>query len=60
MSAYKQAGISLNKAMAIAARAVRNSLKPEFKVAAERRGQTEVKVMKFENGSATEPKPLGE
>ena len=60
MSAYKQAGISLNKAMAIAARAVRNSLKPEFKVAAERRGITEVKVMKYENGVASEAKPLSE
>lgn len=59
MSSYKQAGISLNKAMTIAAQTVRNSLKAEFKLAAERRGVTEVKAVKFENGVATEPKPLG-
>lgn len=59
MSSYKQAGISLNKALHIAAQTVRNSLKAEFKVAAERRGATEVKVAKFENGVASEPKTLG-
>lgn len=58
MSAYKQAGISLNKALAIAARTVRASLKPEFKAVAERRGLTEVKVIKYENGVASEAKPL--
>lgn len=36
MSAYKQAGVSLNKALAIAAQTLRNSLKPEFKAAAEK------------------------
>ncbi|KAG2734087.1 hypothetical protein G9P44_003612 [Scheffersomyces stipitis] len=60
MSAYKQAGISLTKAMAIAARTVRSSLKPEFKAAAERRGVTEAKVIKIENGVQAEPKPLSQ
>lgn len=59
MSSYKQAGISLNKALSIAAQTLRNSLKAEFKVAAERRGFTEVKVAKYENGVAGEPKTLG-
>lgn len=60
MSAYKQAGISLNKAMALSAQALRKSLKPEFKVAAERRGLTEAKMMKYENGVQVEDaKPLG-
>ncbi|KAK6457782.1 mitochondrial ATP synthase epsilon chain-domain-containing protein [Scheffersomyces xylosifermentans] len=59
MSAYKQVGISLNKALSIAARTVRESLKPEFKAAAERRGFTEAKVIKVENGVQSEPKPLG-
>lgn len=59
MSSYKQAGISLNKALSIAAQTVRNSLKSEFKIAAEKRGFTEVKVSKFENGAASEPKSLG-
>lgn len=58
MSAYKQAGISLNKALAISARTVRNALKPEFRVAAEKRGETEVKVIKYESGKASEAKPL--
>lgn len=58
MSAYKQAGISLNRAMAIAAKTVRNSLKSDLRVAAERRGVTEVRVAKFENGVAGEPKTL--
>ncbi|GEQ68766.1 hypothetical protein JCM33374_g2435 [Metschnikowia sp. JCM 33374] len=58
MSAYKQAGISLNRALAIAAKTVRNSLKAEYKVAAEKRGFTEVKVSRFENGEPTEAKAL--
>ncbi|KAK6202832.1 mitochondrial ATP synthase epsilon chain-domain-containing protein [Scheffersomyces amazonensis] len=58
MSAYKQAGISLNKALSIAARTVRASLKPEAKAAAERRGFTEVKAIKIENGVQSEPRPL--
>lgn len=60
MSAYKQAGISLNRAMAIAAKTVRNSLKSDLRVAAERRGNSDVKVSKFENGVASEPKALHE
>lgn len=59
MTAYKQAGISLNKALAIAARTVRNSLKPEAKANAERRGLVEAKAVKYENGVATETKNLG-
>lgn len=58
MSAAQQAGISLNKAMAIAAKAVRQALKSEFKVAAERRGVTEAKVIKFENGVGGDAKGL--
>lgn len=58
MSAYKQAGISLNRALAISAKAVRNALKPDVKAVAERRGFTEVKVMKFENGTQGEAKSL--
>ncbi|CUM66245.1 uncharacterized protein PRCAT00003905001 [Priceomyces carsonii] len=58
MSAYKQAGISLNKALALSAKALRSALKPEFKAAAEKRGTCEAKVAKFENGEATEAVPL--
>lgn len=60
MSAYKQAGISINRAMAISAKALRNALKPDLKVAAERRGFTEAKVLKYENGAQQgEAKDLG-
>lgn len=58
MSAYKQAGISLNKALSISARTVRSALKPEFKAVAERRGLSEVKAIKFEKGVPSEAKPL--
>lgn len=56
--AYKQAGISLNKALAIAARTLRAALKPEIKAVAERRGFTEVKVIKIENGVQSDARPL--
>lgn len=59
MSAYKQAGISLNKALAIAGKTVRSALKPEFKLAAEKRGFTEVKVIKIDKGVQSEAKVLG-
>ena len=59
MSSSKQAGISLNRALAIAAQATRNALKAEFRVAAEKRSVTEAKVVKYENGTASEAKPLG-
>ncbi|KAI5961073.1 POL5 [Candida margitis] len=48
----------LESAFAIAAQALRNSLKPEFKAAVERRGVVEAKVSVFENGNAGEPREL--
>lgn len=59
MSAYKQAGISLNKAMSIAAKAVRSALKPEYKTVADRRGFSEVRAIKIENGVQQESQLLG-
>lgn len=59
MSAYKQAGISINRAMALSAKAVREALKPELKAAVERRGFTEAKVVRYENGVPSEPQELG-
>ncbi|KAF3992428.1 hypothetical protein FT663_00708 [Candidozyma haemuli var. vulneris] len=58
VSTIREPGISLNRAMAIAARTVRSSLKSELRVAAEKRGNSEVKVAKFENGVASEAKSL--
>lgn len=53
------AKVSVTKAMAIAARTVRAALKPELRTQAERRGLTDVKVSKVENGKSSEPKALG-
>lgn len=58
MSAAKQAGISLNRAMAIAAKATRNALKPEIRVQVEKRGKCDAKAIRYENGQASEPKFL--
>ncbi|CAI5760753.1 unnamed protein product [Candida verbasci] len=58
INTYKQAGISLNKALAVAAQTLRNSLKAEFKAAAERRGACDAKVITYKNGEASEAKPL--
>lgn len=58
MSAYKQAGISLNKALAIAARTVRASLKPKDKAAAAYRGAGELRAVRFKDGVPGEPKDL--
>ncbi|EMG50308.1 ATP15 ATP synthase subunit epsilon [Candida maltosa Xu316] len=58
MSAAKQAGITLNKSLAIAAQTLRNSLKPEFKAAAEKRGAVEAKVITFTDGKQNDPQPL--
>lgn len=58
MSVYKQAGISLNKALAISARTVRSALKPELRAAAEKRGVCDAKVVKIENGQQSEAKAL--
>lgn len=58
MSAYKQAGITLNRALAISAKTLRNALKPDIKASVERRGAAEIRVTKYENGKASEPKLL--
>lgn len=60
MSAYKQAGITLNRAIAVSSRTVRNALKPEFKAEAEKRAAPDIKVTKFENGATKETHSLKE
>lgn len=54
MSAYKQAGITLNRAIAISSRTVRSALKPEVRAEAEKRAAPDIKVTKFENGVTKE------
>lgn len=58
MSAYKQAGISLNRALAIAARTVRASLKPKEKLAAAARAGPELKLVRIVDGVQGEAKDL--
>ncbi|KAH7367272.1 mitochondrial ATP synthase epsilon chain-domain-containing protein [Plectosphaerella cucumerina] len=48
--AWKAAGISYNRYLAVAARAVRRSLKEDKRIVAERRGELELRFSKWENG----------
>ncbi|EGX43467.1 hypothetical protein TWF569_004122 [Orbilia oligospora] len=57
--AWKQAGVSYNKYLSIAAQAIRKSLKEQARVAAERRSGNELKVSRWENGKQQEAKYLG-
>ncbi|KAI8148313.1 mitochondrial ATP synthase epsilon chain-domain-containing protein [Fennellomyces sp. T-0311] len=56
MSAWKSAGITYLQYANICARAVRNSLKDELKVAAQARNQNNLKFAKWEKGVASEQK----
>ncbi|KAI1472103.1 mitochondrial ATP synthase epsilon chain-domain-containing protein [Daldinia caldariorum] len=58
--AWKAAGLSYNRYLAVAARAVRRSLKEEKRLAAERRGDMDLRFAKWENGKMGEPRPLAE
>ncbi|CAO3689627.1 unnamed protein product [Umbelopsis ramanniana] len=55
-SPWKSAGISYLKYAQICARAVRNSLKDDVRIAAQRRDNNGLKVAKWENGKAGEQK----
>ncbi|KAK6341038.1 hypothetical protein TWF696_009348 [Orbilia brochopaga] len=57
--AWKQAGLSYNKYLSIAAQAIRKSLKEQARATAERRSQMELKVSRWENGKQGEVKYLG-
>ncbi|KAH0610819.1 uncharacterized protein H6S33_011246 [Morchella sextelata] len=58
VAAWKTAGLTYNKYLAIAARVVRRSLKDQPRLAAERRGQMELKFAKWENGKQGDMKQL--
>ncbi|OIW27979.1 LuxS/MPP-like metallohydrolase [Coniochaeta ligniaria NRRL 30616] len=51
---------SYNRYLAVAARAVRRSLKDDKRLIAERRGDTDLRFAKWENGKQGEPKSLVE
>ncbi|KAI1162679.1 mitochondrial ATP synthase epsilon chain domain-containing protein [Nemania serpens] len=58
--AWKAAGLTYNRYLAVASRVVRRSLKDDKRVAAERRGETDLRFTKWENGKMGEPKNLAD
>ncbi|KIV99941.1 hypothetical protein, variant [Verruconis gallopava] len=56
--AWKAAGITYNRYLAVAARVVRRSLKEDKRLAAERRGEMDLRFAKWENGKQGENKSL--
>ncbi|KFH48819.1 ATP synthase subunit epsilon-like protein [Hapsidospora chrysogenum ATCC 11550] len=57
-AAWKAAGLTYNRYLAIAARTIRRSLKEDKRIIAERRGETELRFAKWENGKASDPQNL--
>ncbi|KAF2771607.1 mitochondrial ATP synthase epsilon chain domain-containing protein, partial [Teratosphaeria nubilosa] len=56
--AWKAAGITYNRYLAVAARVVRRSLKEDKRLVAERRGEMDLRFAKWENGRQGENKSL--
>ncbi|KEZ46146.1 hypothetical protein SAPIO_CDS1012 [Scedosporium apiospermum] len=56
--AWKAAGITYNRYLAVAARAVRRSLKEDKRIAAERRGEVDLKIATWANGKQSDPQGL--
>ncbi|KAJ5786216.1 ATPase F1 complex epsilon subunit mitochondrial [Penicillium pulvis] len=59
-AAWKAAGLTYNRYLAIAARTVRRSLKDEPRLAAERRGLMDIRFAKWENGKQGNVRSLAE
>ncbi|KAL2222399.1 mitochondrial ATP synthase epsilon chain domain-containing protein [Thermoascus aurantiacus ATCC 26904] len=59
VAAWKAAGLTYNRYLAVAARAVRRALKDGPRLQAERRGQMDLRFAKWENGKQGEVKHLG-
>ncbi|KAF2024720.1 hypothetical protein EK21DRAFT_78111 [Setomelanomma holmii] len=57
-AAWKAAGLTYNRYIAVASRVVRRSLKEEQRIAAERRGESELRFAKWENGKQGDIKDL--
>ncbi|KEY66454.1 hypothetical protein S40285_03370 [Stachybotrys chlorohalonatus IBT 40285] len=57
-AAWKAAGMTYNRYLAIAARTVRRSLKEEKRLNAERRGEMDLRFAKWQNGKQGEVKNL--
>ncbi|KAI9859274.1 MAG: hypothetical protein M1813_007048 [Trichoglossum hirsutum] len=58
--AWKAAGLTYNRYLAVTARVVRRSLKEGPRLQAERRGEMELRFAKWENGKQSENKSLAE
>ncbi|KAI1178226.1 mitochondrial ATP synthase epsilon chain domain-containing protein [Nemania sp. FL0916] len=58
--AWKAAGLTYNRYLAVASRVVRRSLKEEKRVVAERRGEMDLRFAKWENGKMGESKNLAD
>ncbi|KAH8177971.1 mitochondrial ATP synthase epsilon chain domain-containing protein [Sarocladium implicatum] len=58
-AAWKAAGLTYNRFLAISARTIRRSLKEDKRILAERRGEMELRFARWENGKQGEPKDLG-
>ncbi|OCK84598.1 hypothetical protein K432DRAFT_261884, partial [Lepidopterella palustris CBS 459.81] len=56
--AWKAAGLTYNRYLAVASRVVRRSLKEDKRIQAERRGEMELKFAKWENGKQGENKSV--
>ncbi|MCJ1410499.1 hypothetical protein MMC19_004584 [Ptychographa xylographoides] len=56
--AWKASGLTYNRYLAVAARVVRRSLKEEPRVAAEKRGQMDLRFAKWQGGKQGENKSL--
>ncbi|KAM0440733.1 hypothetical protein ACHAPT_000034 [Fusarium lateritium] len=57
-AAWKAAGLTYNRYLAVAARVVRRSLKEDKRIAAERRGEMDLRFTKWQNGKQGEPQNL--
>ncbi|KAF2454410.1 mitochondrial ATP synthase epsilon chain domain-containing protein, partial [Lineolata rhizophorae] len=56
--AWKAAGLTYNRYLAVAARVARRSLKEDKRLQAERRGEMDLRFAKWEGGKQGENKPL--
>ncbi|KAF2118728.1 mitochondrial ATP synthase epsilon chain-domain-containing protein [Lophiotrema nucula] len=56
--AWKAAGLTYNRYVSVASRVVRRSLKEDKRIAAERRGESDLRFAKWENGKQGENKSL--
>ncbi|KAM0246335.1 hypothetical protein ACHAP5_004808 [Fusarium lateritium] len=57
-AAWRAAGITYNRYLAVAARVVRRSLKEEKRLVAERRGEMDLRFYKWQNGKQGEAQNL--